>query len=106
MAINDFHGNIATSSSSFSDVGRADFSAANIAAAEAGAENSVFVSAGDLIGASPLISSLFHDEPTIEAMNLLGLDFNGVGNHEFDEGPADAAWRAAPDRWRPGRRPF
>ena len=63
--------------------------AANIAAAEAGAENSVFVSAGDLIGASPLISSLFHDEPTIEAMNLLGLDFNGVGNHEFDEGPAE-----------------
>ena len=89
LAINDFYGNIATSSSSFSDVGRADFLAANIAAAEAGAENSVFVSAGDLIGASPLISSLFHDEPTIEAMNLLGLDFNGVGNHEFDEGPAE-----------------
>lgn len=44
------------------------------------------VSAGDLIGASPLLSGLFHDEPTIEAMNLLGLDLNGVGNHEFDEG--------------------
>jgi 5'-nucleotidase len=44
------------------------------------------VSAGDLIGASPLLSALFHDEPTIEAMNLLGLDINAVGNHEFDEG--------------------
>jgi 5'-nucleotidase len=46
----------------------------------------VFVSAGDLIGATPLLSALFHDEPTIEAFNLLGLDYNGVGNHEFDEG--------------------
>jgi 5'-nucleotidase len=87
LAINDFHGNIASSSGSFGGTGRADFLAANIAAAEADADNSIFVSAGDLIGASPLISALFHDEPTIEAMNLLGLDINGVGNHEFDEGP-------------------
>ena len=48
--------------------------------------NSLLVSAGDLIGASPLVSALSHDEPTIEAMNLLGLDLNAVGNHEFDEG--------------------
>ena len=89
LAINDFHGNIAASSDAFGGAGRADYLAANIAAARAGAENSVFVSAGDLIGASPLISALFHDEPTILAMNLMGLDFNGVGNHEFDEGPAE-----------------
>ena len=44
------------------------------------------VSAGDLIGASPLMSALFHDEPTIEAMNQIGLDITAVGNHEFDEG--------------------
>ena len=88
LAINDFHGNIATSSSGFGGTGRADFLATNIAAAEAAAEgNTIFVSAGDLIGASPLISALFHDEPTIEAMNLMGLDINAVGNHEFDEGP-------------------
>ena len=88
LAINDFHGNIATSSGSFGGTGRADFLATNIAAAEAAAPgHSIFVSAGDLIGASPLISALFHDEPTIEAMNLMGLDINGVGNHEFDEGP-------------------
>ena len=89
LAINDFHGAIATSSDAFGGVGRADYLAANIAAARADAENSVFVSAGDLIGASPLISALFHDEPTIEAMNLMGLDFNGVGNHEFDDGLAE-----------------
>jgi len=89
LAINDFHGNIATSSGSFGGTGRADFLSANIAAAEAGADNSIFVSAGDLIGASPLISALFHDEPTIEAMNLMGLDINAVGNHEFDEGAGE-----------------
>ena len=87
LAINDFHGNIATSSSSFGGTGRADYLAANIQAIEAGADNSIFVSAGDLIGASPLISALFHDEPTIEAMNLIGLEINAVGEHEFDEGP-------------------
>lgn len=47
------------------------------------------VSAGDLVGASPLISSFFDDEPTVQAMNRIGLDFNGVGNHEFDHGAAE-----------------
>ena len=89
LAINDFHGYIATTSDGFGGTGRADYLAANIQAARAEAEHSIFVSAGDLIGASPLISALFHDEPTVEAMNLLGLDINAVGNHEFDEGPAE-----------------
>jgi len=57
-----------------------------IARLQAQNPNSVVVSAGDLIGASPLVSALFHDEPTIEAMNRAGLEFNAVGNHEFDEG--------------------
>ena len=56
---------------------------------EATNRNSLVVSAGDLIGASPLVSALFHDEPTIEAMNLIGLDLNAVGNHEFDEGATE-----------------
>ena len=86
LAINDLHGHIATTSSAFGGVGRVDYLAANVAAARAEYENSVFVSAGDLIGGSPLISALFHDEPTIEAMSLMGLDINSVGNHEFDDG--------------------
>jgi 5'-nucleotidase len=89
LAINDFHGNIDSASTSFGGTGGADFLATNIRAREAGVRNSIVVSAGDLIGASPLVSVLFHDEPTIEAMNLIGLDINGVGNHEFDEGPAE-----------------
>jgi 5'-nucleotidase len=50
---------------------------------------SVFISTGDLIGASPLVSALFRDEPTVEAMNLVGLELNAVGNHEFDQGVAE-----------------
>ena len=50
------------------------------------------MSAGDLIGASPFASAAFLDEPTIAAMNLLGLDLNAVGNHEFDKG-ARELWR-------------
>jgi 5'-nucleotidase len=49
----------------------------------------ITVAAGDLIGAAPLLSATFHDEPTIEALDLAGLDLAGVGNHEFDEGAAE-----------------
>lgn len=49
-------------------------------------KHSIFVAAGDLIGASPFLSALFHDEPTIESLSIMGLDVASVGNHEFDEG--------------------
>lgn len=90
LAINDFHGNIATTGAWLGEpVGRADYFASHVRQAQEGRQSSILVSAGDLIGASPLISALFHDEPTIEAMNMIGLDINAVGNHEFDEGPAE-----------------
>ncbi|MEH1169124.1 bifunctional metallophosphatase/5'-nucleotidase [Micromonospora sp. CPCC 205539] len=56
--------------------------------AEASAEGrqSTTVGAGDLIGATPLVSAAFHDEPTIELMDEIGLQISSVGNHEFDEG--------------------
>lgn len=50
------------------------------------ADNSYTVAAGDLIGGSPFFSGLFHDEPSVESLNEMDLDFSGVGNHEFDEG--------------------
>ncbi|MYQ54741.1 MULTISPECIES: bifunctional metallophosphatase/5'-nucleotidase, partial [unclassified Streptomyces] len=46
---------------------------------------------GDMVGASPLLSGLFHDEPTIEALNKIDLDVTAVGNHEFDEGATELA---------------
>jgi 5'-nucleotidase len=49
----------------------------------------VVVGAGDMVGASPLDSALFHDEPTIQALNQIGLEFTSVGNHEFDKGQAE-----------------
>ena len=49
-------------------------------------ENTIFVAAGDLIGASPFLSAMFHDEPTIESLSMMGLEIASVGNHEFDEG--------------------
>jgi 5'-nucleotidase len=94
LAVNDFHGNLDPPSGSSGrigsiDAGGVEYLATHIAQLEATNPNTLVVSAGDLIGASPLLSALFHDEPTIEAMNLLGLDFNAVGNHEFDEGAAE-----------------
>lgn len=95
VAFNDFHGNLdgatltltsPTDGLNRSPAGGVDFLAAHLDALRAQNPHTTVVSAGDLIGASPLVSSLFHDEPTIEAMNRLGLAFNAVGNHEFDEG--------------------
>jgi 5'-nucleotidase len=88
LAINDFHGNLEPPflrpTGTF--IGGVEYLDTHLAAMEAENPNTLVVSAGDLIGASPLLSGLFHDEPTIEAANLFGLDFNAVGNHEFDEG--------------------
>ena len=60
--------------------------ASAMAALKARGPHHAVVSAGDMVGASPLVSSLFLDEPTIEAVNAMQIDFNAVGNHEFDRG--------------------
>ena len=94
LAINDFHGQlepVPTTSSSGKVGSTPAGGVAYLAPHELRVEqpmggSSMTVAAGDLIGASPLLSAAFHDEPTIEAMNLLGLEVSSVGNHEFDEG--------------------
>jgi len=93
VALNDFHGNLqspgnfqASVSAPSVPAGGAEVIAGYVNQLKALNPNHAIVAAGDLIGASPLISALFHDEPTIEAMNRIGLEFNAVGNHEFDEG--------------------
>ncbi|MFF0485827.1 bifunctional metallophosphatase/5'-nucleotidase [Streptomyces sp. NPDC004435] len=67
-------------------VGGAEYLATHLAQAREGNRYSITAAAGDMIGASPLLSGLFHDEPTIEALNAMKLDVSSVGNHEFDEG--------------------
>ncbi len=69
--------------------GGAAYMASAIATLKAENPNHAVVSAGDMIGASPLVSALFLDEPTIEAVNLMKIDFNAVGNHEFDKGQTE-----------------
>jgi 5'-nucleotidase len=91
LGFNDFHGNLETTGLTWSNApaGGAAYFAAYVEALRATNPNTFVVSAGDMIGGSPLASALFHDEPTIEAFNLIDIDFNAVGNHEFDEGTAE-----------------
>ena len=104
LALNDFHGNLEPPTGSSGriqtgpdasvdrvDAGGAEYLATQLAqlAEEQRKHNTITVAAGDLIGASPLLSAAFHDEPTIESLGLAGLDYASVGNHEFDEGAAE-----------------
>ena len=103
LSINDFHGNLEPPGGSSGRInvpdgsggtttvnaGGVTYLATHLNMLRAGHPNSITVSAGDNIGASPLISGYFHDEPTIEALNALGLQIASVGNHEFDEGSAE-----------------
>ena len=70
-------------------VGGAEYLAAYIARLKTQNALNVVVGAGDLIGASPLVSALFFDEPAVETLNKIGLEFTSVGNHEFDKGSAE-----------------
>ena len=106
LSFNDFHGNLEPPTGSGGrvvtgytlnaagtaavpitvDAGGVEYLSTQLRNARKGNRNSVTVAAGDLVGASPLLSAAFHDEPTIEALNKLGLEASAVGNHEFDEG--------------------
>jgi 5'-nucleotidase len=99
LAINDFHGNLKPPPGGIrigdpNDKGKkimvpaggAEQMATLVKQLRDGHRNNVFVAAGDLIGASPFLSAMFHDEPTIESLSLMGLAISSVGNHEFDEG--------------------
>ena len=99
LAINDFHGYLRPSPGGITiadpedktkkitvAAGGAEHMATLVSQLRDGHRNTIFVAAGDLIGASPFLSAMFHDEPTIEALSMMGLALSSVGNHEFDEG--------------------
>lgn len=97
IAFNDFHGALEPPARPIEvqapdgttvkvPAGGAAYFASTVKALKAGHPNSVVVSAGDLTSASPLVSSLFLDEPTVKALGMAGLEFNAAGNHEFDRG--------------------
>jgi 5'-nucleotidase len=99
LAINDFHGNLRPPQGGIRiadpddktkkiavPAGGAEHMATLVKQLRVGKKNNIFVAAGDLIGASPFLSAMFHDEPTIESLSMMGLEVASVGNHEFDEG--------------------
>ena len=99
LAINDFHGYLRPPPGGITiadpedktkkitvPAGGAEHMATLVGQLREGHRNTIFVAAGDLIGASPFLSAMFHDEPTIEALSMMGLNISAVGNHEFDEG--------------------
>ncbi|MFJ4784194.1 bifunctional metallophosphatase/5'-nucleotidase [Streptomyces sp. NPDC088794] len=105
LSFNDLHGNLeppagssgrvtelqADGTTKTIDAGGVEYLATHLREARKGNAYSVTAAGGDMVGASPLISGLFHDEPTIEALNKLDLDVTSVGNHEFDEGAKELA---------------
>ncbi|MFF8555262.1 bifunctional metallophosphatase/5'-nucleotidase [Streptomyces sp. NPDC015501] len=105
LSFNDLHGNLEPPAGSAGNVsekqpdgtvkaipaGGVEYLATSLRTARKGNPYSVTAAGGDMVGASPLLSGLFHDEPTIEALNKLDLDVSAVGNHEFDEGATELA---------------
>ncbi|MBW5248538.1 5'-nucleotidase C-terminal domain-containing protein [Streptomyces sp. P01-B04] len=105
LSFNDLHGNLEPPSGSAGTVnekqadgtvkavpaGGVEYLASSLRAARKGHPYSITAAGGDMVGASPLLSGLFHDEPTIEALNKIDLDVTTVGNHEFDEGATELA---------------
>lgn len=89
LGFNDYHGHVATNAVGSDQEGGGEYLAAKLAELRKNKKHSFTVAAGDLIGGSPALSGLFHDEPSVESLNAMGLDFASVGNHEFDEGVAE-----------------
>ena len=99
LALNDFHGNLEVPAGTTTytaggqqqreTLGGAARLGSTLTRLREGHANTVTVAAGDLIGGSPLVSAYYLDEPTIMALNRMGLDLASVGNHEFDKGTAE-----------------
>ena len=105
LAINDFHGNLEPPAGADGMVnqipaGGAEYLATHLRNAVRDNPNSILVGAGDLMGASPLISGLFHDGPAIEALNAMNLAVTSIGNHELDHGPAELLHRIEGARYQ------
>ncbi|MFV0259178.1 MAG: bifunctional metallophosphatase/5'-nucleotidase [Acidimicrobiales bacterium] len=89
LGFNDYHGHVEGDTAGDLDgqmAGGGEYLSTALHRLRTGHKYSLTVAAGDLIGGSPFFSGLFHDEPSVETLNTMGLDVSGVGNHEFDEG--------------------
>ncbi|MDP0397379.1 bifunctional metallophosphatase/5'-nucleotidase [Tsukamurella strandjordii] len=111
FAFNDFHGNLqpptgSTGKIGGKDAGGAAYFATALQRLKQAYPNNLTVAAGDLVSASPLVSALFRDEPTVKFLNSVGLQASSVGNHEFDHGTVELErlqkGGCAPDGCEPG----
>ena len=99
LSFNDYHGHLEATDGPLSStydpsqtaVGGAEYLSTKLSElrSKVGDSSSLTVAAGDLIGGSTFLSGLFHDEPSVESLNAMGLDLSSVGNHEFDEGTTE-----------------
>jgi 5'-nucleotidase len=99
VALNDFHGHLEASKFVYTSArapkettitaGGIDNLAAALQAFRKEDKDLLLVGAGDLVGASPAMSSMWADEPSIVALGMLGMRVSSVGNHEFDQGRAE-----------------
>ncbi len=96
LTTNDFHGRLEAAAGPPAVSGAAVLGGM-VRSYEAANPNTLFVGAGDLIGASTFTSFIQQDQPTIDALNAIGLDASALGNHEFDTGTADLNDRIIPE---------
>jgi 5'-nucleotidase len=105
IAMNDFHGNLevpavgnggnvilqdpANAAGTSVRTGGAAYLATLIKQLKAKNANNIIVGAGDMVGASPVVSTLTHDEASVDVLNQIGLEVTSVGNHEFDHGKSE-----------------
>lgn len=88
LNVSDWHGQLDPLVVGTSQIGGAAVLSAYFQAERAANPNSLTLTAGDAVGATPPLSSFFEDEPTILAMNLMGFQVDTLGNHNFDGGIA------------------
>jgi 5'-nucleotidase len=105
ISTNDFHGNIEVPATNNGgsvvvkdasnpagvtvNTGGAAFMATLVKKLQSENPNNIFVGAGDLVYASPVTSTLFHQEPAIDVLNQMQMGVSSVGNHEFDLGKTE-----------------
>jgi 5'-nucleotidase len=89
LGINDLHGHMDPTDIGGRKAGGVAWLASWLDSRSEDGTPAIRVTAGDSPGASPLISAHFRDEPVAEALALMRFDVGTVGNHDFDEGPAE-----------------
>ncbi|WP_223469250.1 bifunctional metallophosphatase/5'-nucleotidase [Massilia soli] len=97
VALNDFHGHLEGGKFNYTVNGRQttvhaggiDVIGAALQAWRKEDRELMFVGAGDLVGGTPALSSMWADEASLTALSMLGMNASSAGNHEFDQGRAE-----------------